>query len=93
MRGAVLTERSQFIACRQLAQHLQIRIRRVLAERSHFQQSGAGLLTERSQSGFDRGIVTMNSFLNRTVLATLAMLHNDSVAVPPENEDPRIRSG
>ncbi len=30
---------------------------------------------------------------NRTVLATLAMLHNDSVAVPPENEDPRIRSG
>ncbi len=30
---------------------------------------------------------------NRTVLATLAMLHNDSVGVPPENEDPRIRSG
>ncbi len=30
---------------------------------------------------------------NRTVLATLAMLHNDSVGVPLENEDPRIRSG
>ena len=30
---------------------------------------------------------------NRTVLATLAMLYNDSVGVPLENEDPRIRSG
>jgi two-component system nitrate/nitrite response regulator NarL len=30
---------------------------------------------------------------NRTVLATLAMLHNDSMGVPLENEDPRIRSG
>src|SRR6266704_4679956 len=30
---------------------------------------------------------------NRTVLAALAISHNDSVGVPPENEDPRIRSG
>src|SRR5437763_14684518 len=29
---------------------------------------------------------------NRTVLATLAMLHNDSVGVPLENEEPRIHS-
>jgi two-component system, NarL family, nitrate/nitrite response regulator NarL len=30
---------------------------------------------------------------NRTVLAALAILHNDSVGVPPGNEVPRIRSG
>ena len=30
---------------------------------------------------------------NRTVLAALAILHNDSAGVPPGNQAPRIRSG